>query len=391
MSSGLRPVLTAIALAAALSALTVTAALPAGAPAASVVPEAEDPSVVLVRVVTARKGPVTSDVVLTGDVQAQAQTNIAFRTNGKVAERRVEVGDHVTADQVLAVLEPLVQRANLDNARAALVSAEAQLTQAKVTFERQKQLIGGGYTTRPAYDNAEQQLRTSQAAVDSAKAALGTAEEQLSYTELRAGVPGIVMSRTFEVGQVVQSGQAVMVLAQDGPRDAVFNVYEALTAHPPGDKTIHVTLQSDPAVSVNGHVREISPTVDAASGTVRVKVGLDETPPAMSLGAVVIGRGRFASREAVVLPWSALYRSDGRPAVWIYDAGAGTVSIRDVEIDRYGFDDIVLKNGVAPGETVVTAGIQFLRPGQHVALAGTATTDEASREAAKAAAGEGGR
>jgi multidrug resistance efflux pump len=50
----------------------------------------------------------------------------------------------ITADQVLAVLEPLTQRANLDNARAALVSAEAQLTQAKVTFERQKQLINGG-------------------------------------------------------------------------------------------------------------------------------------------------------------------------------------------------------------------------------------------------------
>ena len=125
-----------------------------------------------------------------------------------------------------------------------------------------------------------------------------------------------------------------MVLAQDGPRDAVFNVYEALTAHPPGDKTIQVTLQSDPTVAAKGHVREISPTVDAASGTVRVKVGLERTPPAMSLGAVVIGRGRFASREAVVLPWSALYRFDDRPAVWIYEAKTGTVAVRTIEIDR---------------------------------------------------------
>ncbi len=382
MSPRLRP----FVLAALLSAVPLGGPGSARADAPAAV-AAEDPAVVLVRVVTAEKGPVTSDVVLTGDIQAQAQTNVAFRTNGKVAERRVEVGDHVSADQVLAVLEPLVQRANLDNARAALVSAEAQLTQAKVTFERQKQLIGGGYTTRPSYDNAEQQLRTSQAAVDSAKAALGTAEEQLSYTELRAGVPGIVMSRTFEVGQVVQAGQAVMVLAQDGPRDAVFNVYEALTANPPGDKTIHVTLQSDLSVGAVGHVREISPTVDAASGTVRVKVGLEQTPPAMSLGAVVIGRGRFASREAVVLPWSALYRSDDRPAVWIYDSKAGTVAVRTVEIDRYSFDDIVLRGGVEPGESVVTAGIQFLRPGQSVALA----AQGGRPDKATSAAGEGGR
>ncbi|MEQ4599149.1 MAG: efflux RND transporter periplasmic adaptor subunit, partial [Methylobacteriaceae bacterium] len=167
----------------------------------------------------------------------------------------------------------------------------------------------------------------------------------------------------------------------------VFNVYEALTAHPPGDKTIHVTLQSDPAAAATGHVREISPTVDAASGTVRVKVGLEATPPAMSLGAVVIGRGRFASREAVVLPWSALYRFDNRPAVWIYDSAAGTVSIRGVEIDRYGFDNIVLKGGVRSGETVVVAGIQFLRPGQHVALA----AQDAAPEPTKSAAGESGR
>lgn len=329
-------------------------------------PSARDPGLARVRVVEARRTPLALDVVLTGDIQAQAQVNVAFRTNGKVAERRVEVGDHVAADQVLAILEPLTQQANLDNAKAALNSAEALLTQAKMSFERQKQLLAGGFTTRTTYDNAEQELRTTQAAVESARAALGTAQEQLSYTELRAGVAGIVTSRSFEVGQVVQSGQTVLVLAQDGPRDAVFNVYESLTAQPPASETIAVTLQADPGVTAVGTVREISPTVDPSSGTVRVKIGLRSTPPAMGLGAVVIGRGRFAPHEAVELPWSALYRYDGRPSVWVYDADRRTVSVRPVEIDRFGPDIIALKTGVEPGERVVVAGIQFLRPGQVV-------------------------
>lgn len=320
-----------------------------------------------VRIVEAQRTPITSEAVLTGDIQPQAQVNVAFRTNGKVAERRVEVGDHVEADQVLAVLEPLTQQANLDNAKAALASAEALLTQAKMAFERQKQLLAGGFTTRSTYDNAEQELRTTQAAVDSARAALGTAQEQFSYTELRAGVAGIVTSRSFEVGQVVQSGQTVLVLAQDGPRDAVFNVYESLLAQQLADGTVAVALQSDPTVTATGTVREVSPTVDAKSGTVRVKIGLGTTPPAMGLGAVVVGRGRFAPRESVVLPWSALYRYDGRPAVWVYDPAKRTVSVRAVEIDRYGPDIIALKRGVEPGERVVVAGIQFLRPGQSVA------------------------
>lgn len=326
-------------------------------------------SVVLVRTVEAKRSSVAADLIFTGDIQAQAQTNVAFRTNGKIAKRLVEVGDHVEADQVLATLDPQEQQANLDNAKAALVSAEALLTQAKVAFKRQEQLLAGGYTTRPSYDQAEQQLRTTQASVESAKAQLGTAREQFSYTDLRAGVAGIVLSRSFETGQVVQAGQTVLVLAQDGPRDAVFNVYEALPANPPASKSVAIALQADPRVTTTGTVREISPSVDQASGTVRVKIGLTETPPAMTLGAVVIGRGHFKAREAVVLPWSALYRWEDKPAVWIYDREKGTVAPRVVTIDRYAFDTIALASGVEPGESVVTAGIQFLRPGQSVALA----------------------
>ncbi|WP_147024251.1 efflux RND transporter periplasmic adaptor subunit [Methylobacterium oxalidis] len=322
-----------------------------------------------VRTVTASRSLIATDIVITGDVQAQAQTNVSFRTNGKVGVRLVEVGDHVEADQVLARLDPQEQRANLDNARAALTSAEAQLTQAKLSFKRQETLLASGYTTRPAYDNAEQQLRTTQAAVDSAKAALGTAQEQFSYTELRAGVSGIVLSRSLEVGQVVQAGQSVLVLAQDGPRDAVFNVYEALLATPPDSKTVEVVLQADPGIVTAGSVREISPSVDPASGTVRVKVGLDRTPPQMTLGAVVIGRGKFRPQEAIVLPWSALYRWKGQPAVWVLDPGTGTVTPRVVTVERYGADTIALAGGVEPGEHVVTAGIQFLRPGQTVTVA----------------------
>jgi RND family efflux transporter MFP subunit len=325
-------------------------------------------AVAQVRTMKVDRGPIADDLIFTGDIQAQSQVNVAFRTNGKIASRLVEVGDHVRADQVLARLDPQEQRANLNNAEAALTSAEALLTQAKVNFKRQETLLSSGFTTRPTYDDAEQQLRTTQASVDSAKAALGTAREQFSYTELRAGVDGIVLSRSFEVGQVVQAGQAVLVLAQDGPRDAVFNVFEALLAAPPDSRDVDIVLQADPKVRTLGTVREISPSVDPASGTVRVKVGLAQTPPAMTLGAVVIGTGKFRPRAAIVLPWSALYRWENGPAVWVHDPATGTVAPRSVAIDHYGTNSIALSRGLEPGEEVVVAGIQLLRPDQRVAV-----------------------
>lgn len=357
----------ALALAASLSLAPV-----GGWAAENVRPGAEKPrELALVRTVVARRTTISSDLIFTGDIEAQSQVNVSFRTAGKIAARLVEVGDHIRADQVLARLDPQEQRANLDNAKAALTSAEALLTQAKVSFKRQESLMAGGYTTRPSYDDAEQQQRTTQAAVESAKAALGTAKEQFSYTDLKAGVDGIVLSRTFEVGQVVQAGQTVMVMAQDGPRDAVFNIFEAVLAAPPESETVAVALQADPKVTAVGRVREISPSVDSASGTVRVKVGLQATPPGMSLGAVVIGTGKFHAREAIVLPWSALYRWQDGPAVWVRDPRSGTVAPRKVTLERYAPDTIALAGGIEPGEEVVIAGIQLLRPGQTVAVAET--------------------
>ncbi|WP_311275029.1 efflux RND transporter periplasmic adaptor subunit [Methylobacterium sp. WCS2018Hpa-22] len=354
-----------------LLGLAVSASLPASAKEAEDVSAAgaAKQSLAIVRTAKAERSTISADLVFTGDIQAQSQVNVAFRNNGKIATRLVEVGDHVTADQVLAKLDPQEQRANLNNAQAALTSAEALLTQAKVNFKRQEMLLSSGYTTRPSYDDAEQQLRTTLASVESAKAALGTAQEQFSYTDLKSGVDGIVLSRSFEVGQVVQAGQTVLTMAEDGPRDAVFNVFEAVLATPPESKQIDVTLQADPKVRTVGTVREISPSVDAASGTVRVKVGLKDTPAAMTLGAIVVGTGKFRPQTAIVLPWSSLYRWENAPAVWVRDPASGKVAPRNVTIDRYSPNTIALSGGVEPGEEVVIAGIQFLRPGQTVSVA----------------------
>lgn len=358
----LRPYLSALA--AAFLAACGGSALAAQAPV-----EQKAPLLALVRTTMAQRTTIAADLIFTGDIQTQSQVSVSFRTNGKIVKRLVEVGDHVKADQVLARLDPQEQRANLKNAQAALASAEALLIQAKVSFKRQEALLAGGFTTRPSFDDADQQLRVAQASVDSLKAGQGTAEEQLSYTELRAGVDGVVLSRSFEVGQVVQTGQTVLSVAQDGPRDAVFNVFEAVLAAPPESPQVDVALQADPSVRAVGIVREISPSVDTASGTVRVKVGLKETPSAMTLGAIVIGKGKFRPREAVILPWSALYRWADGPAVWVRDPATGTVAPRSVTIDHFGTQTIALSGGVEPGEEVVIAGIQLLRPGQTVTVA----------------------
>lgn len=100
----------------------------------------------------------------------------------------------------------------------------------------------------------------------------------------------------------------------------------------------------------------------------RAKVGLEQTPTAMTLGAPVIGSGRFKARKLVVLPWSALTSQNGEPAVWVVDAQTKAVSLRPVVIEVYQREQVILRDGLKVGETVVIAGGQMLRPNQTVAL-----------------------
>ena len=264
-------------------------------------------NLVEVEAVTASFSVFAPTIRLTGTVEAQIQTNIAFRSNGKIVRRFVEVGDRIAAGQVLAKIDPTELQADVDNAAAALDSAKALRQQAQLSFARQQSLIEKGYTTRAAFDQAKETLDTTAAQVESAEAALNATQEQLSYSELKAGVNGIVVSRSAEAGQVVQTGQTIFTVAEDGPRDAVFNIYELLLTRPPRTRSLEIVLQANPAIKTTGTVREISPILDPKSGTVKVKVGLDEHAPGnepwrgcdRSIGPRCPGGNRFAMERAV--------------------------------------------------------------------------------------------
>mgnify|MGYP001430120130 FL=1 len=306
---------------------------------------------------------------LTGVIAARTLNNLAFRVGGRVAERLVEVGQHVEAGEVLARIDPQEQESDLRSAQADLDAAQAQLTQATAAFDRQKTLLAQGFTTRRDYDQAEQGLKVAQGSVQAAQSALANARENLGYTELRATAPGVITARAVEAGQVVQAAQSAFTIAEDDDRDAVFNVQETLVVRTPPDPPVTIALVSDPEVKAAGRVREVSPAVDPASGSIRVKVAIADTPAAMPLGAAVVGTVSARPAQAVILPWQALTSSQGRPAVWLVDPASRTVSMQPVDVLAYESGTVVVGKGLEPGQSVVTAGGQLLSPGETVEIA----------------------
>ena len=171
-----------------------------------------------------------TSVTLTGEVQARFRADLAFRVSGRVVERLVEAGAHVDAGQVLARLDPAEQKADVDAATAAAAASQSQLRVATATFERQKALLSNGFTTRVVFDQAQEGLQSADASLQDAKAQLGRAKEALGDTELRASAAGVITERKLEIGQVVDAGQSAFTLAQDGDRDAIFDVDERILA-----------------------------------------------------------------------------------------------------------------------------------------------------------------
>ena len=227
---------------------------------------------VLVRTETVQLRDRQASVTLTGEVQARFRADLSFRVSGRVTERFVDVGAHVDAGEVLARLDPAEQQADLDAATAAEAAAESQLRVAQANFDRQKTLLANRFTTQVAFDHAQEALRSAESTLESAQAQLGTAKDALGYTELRAGAAGVITTRSLEVGQVVQAAQPVFTLAQDGDRDAVFDVYESIFFGDFNGDQISLALVADPSVTATGSVREVSPAIDPKSSTVRVKV-----------------------------------------------------------------------------------------------------------------------
>lgn len=300
---------------------------------------------------------------ITGEVQARVQADLAFRVSGKVIERRIDVGAHVKAGDLLLRLDDTEQQADVQIAEASLRAAQADVKQKTLAYQRYRTLLDTQAIAQQVFDQAQQHLATSQATLESAEATLASAKDSLSYTTLRADADGIITARNVEVGSVVSAAQAALTIAHDGPRDAVFNVYEAFFLKGEPSQNVDVWAISAPTQRASAVIRETSPVIDPNTGTIQVKLTLpnEATWP---LGTPILGAFLAAQDKGAALPWSAMSSLDGKPAVWVIDKESRTATLRPIKIALYRSGDFIVADGLTPGDLVVTEGGKIIRPNE---------------------------
>lgn len=325
-----------------------------------------------VRAVVIEKSHIGEIVELTGSIQPEREQALSFRIGGRITERFVGSGDVVKAGQLLARLDSQNEMNVLRSAQARLTAAQGRLREAENVFAREQSLLARRYTTKNRFDQAQTAVETAKSDIVDATAQLRIAQDNVSYTELKPDSAGTIVARLAEAGEVVQPGQVIFRMARAGGWDAVFDVPSRLLRETPTDATLDVALADDPSVTATARVRQVDPQADINTRTFRVRASIQSPPPAMRLGASVTGRARFDPTRAISIPASALTESDGKPSVWIVDPATMTVSLRNIGVARFTSDAVIVASGLKPEDTIVTAGVQALHPGQKVRLLGAA-------------------
>jgi RND family efflux transporter MFP subunit len=324
-----------------------------------------------VRSIEIEKRQLGDPVVVSGNLRARDEVNLAFRISGRLIERKLGVGDMVQAGQTVALLDSEVERNSRNSAMADVAAARASLDQSEANERRQRALLTNKVIAPNEYEVALRQLKTTQAQLDAVQAKLKSAEEQLSYTELKSDAAGVITQTGPVVGEVVPAGQMVLKVAQKGGRDAEFNVpsqaiRDGLLLGQEGE----VWLADHPEIKVDGKLREISPQADPVTRNYQIKVELANPPAEMLLGATVLGRLKLKGESLIEIPSSALTMIDDKPAVWVVDAKDQHTRRRKIVIARHAPDSVIVTGGLESGERVVTAGVQELHEGQAVKLLG---------------------
>lgn len=330
--------------------------------------EAAPEPVRAVKVVTVGVQALQSQGWYAGEVRARVESRLGFRVGGKLTQRAVDVGQRVTAGQLLAAIDPQDYQLSAQAAQAQQLAAQTQRDVALADYRRYESLRAQGFISGAELERREASLKAAEAALVQARSQSQAQINQVGYARLQATAAGVITALEAEVGQVLAAGQPVVRLAHDGPRDAVFSVPEQVVQAFKVGMPMHAQLAGSSDM-LKGRVREVGASADPVTRTFAVKLALDASER-LPLGATVNVQvpEQAVVPQALTLPTTALRQDGEGSAVWVLDESSMTVQSQKVMLGPVQAQQVVIASGLKSGQKVVVAGVHVLSPGQKVTL-----------------------
>ena len=339
-----------------------------------------------VKVVEIAQADTTRKLDYSGSVKARTDMNLGFRVNGKIVERKVDIGEKVKPGDVLARIDPTDYVLAVRRSQADLDSVERQVQTTELARNRAQQLFDKNVGSKSQLEQAELSYDQAVATRDSAVSALAEAKNQVAYSDLTSDMNGIVTTINADVGQVVSSGTPVITVAVDGEKEVLIAVPEMDIAQFKVGKDVKARFWSDDALVLDGKVREVAGSADTQSRTFAVRVSLPNDPRVLLGMTATIEAQADNTQPYVSIPLSALAQKNGQQIVWLVDRNAGTVHSRSVKVADFADDGVRVADGLKAGDVVVAAGTQFMTENMKVKLSAASAQQAAADTHAASAA-----
>lgn len=326
-------------------------------------PAAEPRPVETVVVAPAQGGTVA---VYPAQILSRYDGRLAFRVSGRLIAKLVEVGQPVTAGQILARLDPADAELSVVGARAQVAAAESAARQQAMDLARAQRLLADGFISQAGYDRKVVNADQAQEQWRLAQSQLAGAIRQVDYTILRAARDGVVADFAADPGRVVQAGETVATIATPGEIEAAISIPEG-ESEAFRRSTLTVRTWSAPTVSYPGRIRMISPAAAAQTRTFEARIAFTPPPGAAAVGSTAeVTATTPIVGTSMRLPVSALSQRAGHPVVWVVTGTPARVSARNVDVVQVQQNAILVTGDVRPGDRVVTAGVNRLFPNEVV-------------------------
>ena len=333
----------------------------------------------------------TQKITLTTELPGRTSTyriaEIRPQVNGLILKRLFTEGGDVKAGQLLYQIDPAPFQSALDNARAALGKAEANVPAVRLRVGRFHDLLSDNAVSQQDYDDASAALKQAEAEVAYWKASLSTSQINLGYTAVKAPISGRIGKSNVTEGAIVTAYQPV-ALASIQQLDPIFVDLSQSTAellrlkHRLADgrinkngsdhKKVQLILEDNTIGPVEGTLQFRDVTVDATTGSVMLRIAFANPDTALLPGMFVRALVKEGVKEdAILIPQQAVVRDPkGNPLALMIDADNKVAQAR-LTIDRPIKDKWLASSGLKPGDRIIVEGIQKARPGAAVRIAQT--------------------
>ncbi len=292
-----------------------------------------------------------SQARFTGTVRPRHEADLSFRVSGKLLERLVSVGDRVRAGEPIARLDPA-------DAQLDLESAEAE-------DSRSRRLLAAGHVSQAAHDRVAATTAEARGRAERAMRARDLAANRLDYMVLEASGDGVVTRELAEAGQVIAAGQPVISVARMDQLDVVFALPEQ-SREILAQQGALARLWDQDTASYPLQLRDVSPDVDPATRTYRVRMGILRPDEHVTLGrTVTITFSLPADRPVAALPLGAVLNDGHGAGVWRLTPDRQNVERVPVEIVALEGKRAMIAGGLREGDLVISLGahkIDHARP-----------------------------